>query len=297
MRRRKRPSPPTDAQPTAVPTDSASPRRPPAAPLAIAPELAKPSRTRRYYRAAVVSGALVLAPTAMAARPEQAPQPTAAHARATALQVGIDQLAERHGQATPRGPTVAPTAAQGPSPLARVGDVELTTPAEEPIVVGFHEAAGHTTEVLEPLAELEDDHNPGQVVEAADAVPTEEETVVLPTRNRGSHASSAVDIAVAADEPILAPVSGEVISVSQYTLYGQHADWIIEIAAAEDPSIRVTIVHVTNPVVEIGDRTVAGETLIAQQPTQFPFASQIDNLTAARVGHATPHVHVEVKRA
>lgn len=158
-----------------------------------------------------------------------------------------------------------------PAPVfARVDDVELRVPSKDSRLVGFHEAAVRGALRLGPQQN----------------VPMR----TLGTRNRATPKRSAADIAVEPATPVLSPVTGTVVSVQRYALYGKYPDTRIEIVPASDRSKTVVVLHVSGPIARVGDRVEGGNTVIAERGREFPFASQIDRF----VGWG-PHVHVEVK--
>ncbi len=186
-------------------------------------------------------------------------------------------------------------AQQGPIPLAVIDDVEMVIPDGEPVVVGFHEAGGPSPRPLVPTTVLHEDHHHAPVPRLDGAEDVDHQAMVLPSRGRGTHPTSAVDVALAPDAIVTAPVTGEVLTVGQYTLYGNHSDWMIRIRPDSDPTKVVELVHVVEPTVHAGERVEAGVTQIAQRVKPLPFASQIDQFAIAEVGHAVPHVHIEVE--
>lgn len=262
----------------------------------------------RLMGAAVVTGTLAAMPmTSMTGRGDGEPPTTvaevvvAAEEDDRAVQVLMAaRRAERPAPAAADAPAAAPAppaAPDEPTPIARVAGLELVVPSMETALVGFHEAAGPGTQTLESMAPLEEQHTARDVPVAADAVEEQVAPVItLPTRSRAAPATSAIDIAIPEGADVLAPVSGTVVMASPYSLYGQHADYRVEIEPDGHPGMRVILIHMDGLAVEAGDRLVAGETVIADTAKQFPFASQIDRFTAEREGRPMPHVHVEVKR-
>lgn len=276
------------------------------APLAVGPEAVPLWRRgrRRWLQRLMIAGALVSLPLG---RPIPAPEearPKDLALRAAAadprLMLLLDTPQDAAGSALL---AASETAATGPAPMAHVQGVRLVVPAdpEATRLVGFHEANGGTTEILEPAAPLADNHNRSAPVtshgSASEAPAHTPETVVLPSRGRGSHAASAVDVALPQGVEVLSPVTGRVVSVSEYMLYGRHPDTIIELEPAGRPDLRVVVLHVSDAKVAPGDHVVAGTTPLAGTATALPFSSQIDRFVAAADGGAKPHVHIEVKRS
>ncbi|MFA9428579.1 hypothetical protein [Egicoccus sp. AB-alg2] len=181
-------------------------------------------------------------------------------------------------------------AAALPAVFARVKGLDLRLPADDVVAHGFHEAAGSGPLVLRPVGTWEEraDANgfdPDDAIADADGPGY----LVLPTRGRAQHPTSAADVVLEIDEPVVAPVDGRVTKVADYRLYDEHDDLRIEIRPHDAPHLRVTLLHVEGAEVKQGDDVRAGD-LVAARARLFPFPSQIDRF----VGAALPHVHVEV---
>lgn len=260
-------------------------------------------------RRLVIAGTLATLPLARSGLPRTESSVAELPGLATEVSLAEDQLLLTMGSASEAhadtaveqaeaDEAAARAAAEAPAPMAEVDGVPLVVPAAaaETAVVGFHEANGGSTEPLTPTVPLDAVHNGGVDAHAGEAHPEQPTTLVLPTRARGSHAASAVDVAVPAGVEVTSPVSGEIVSVSAYSLYGKYADTRIEIVPEGRPDLRVIVLHVSDPLVSVGDEVTAGETPLAGSSTAFPFSSQIDRFTAAEHGEPTPHVHIEVKR-
>lgn len=160
-----------------------------------------------------------------------------------------------------------PAAVAAPYPFATVDEVEFVTPSPRPLLVGFHEAAGHGTVALTPTA--------GEV---------------LAPRGRGTAPTSAVDVALEPNDPVLAVVTGTVLDVSTYTLYGRLSDVLVTIVPDGRPDLRVRMLHIDDVRVSPGQHVTAGRDVVAGTARGLPVSSQIDRYT----GRAAPHVHIEV---
>jgi hypothetical protein len=100
-----------------------------------------------------------------------------------------------------------------------------------------------------------------------------------------------VDVALSADALVVAPVTGQVVEVLEYALYGKIRDWRIVIESADRPDLHVVLVHLDDPRVAAGDTVTAGETPLAVV-RQLPFTSHVDYVTDEP---HPPHTHIEVK--
>lgn len=170
------------------------------------------------------------------------------------------ERAARHAP-VPARPIVAPR------PFATSEGIELWTPSARPVLIGFHEAAGHGTRVLTPI-----------------------EGQVLDPRGRGTAPTSAVDVALEVGEPVRAVVTGTVVDVAPYALYGRHPDVIVVIAPDSRPDLRVRMLHIDDIRVVPGQRVTAGLDVVAGTARLLPVSSQVDRY----IGRSVPHLHVEI---
>jgi murein DD-endopeptidase MepM/ murein hydrolase activator NlpD len=160
-----------------------------------------------------------------------------------------------------------------PSPLfASAEGVDIHVPSKHVVLIGFHQASF-------------------PVAKQMDAIDDGVEMTTLPSRGRGTGRRSAADVSVEPGTEVLAPVSGEVVEVQRYALYGRYPDVKVRIVPDDNPDMLVSIVHVTGAKVSVGDTVEGGVTVLAEESTQFPFASQID-----RFAGRLPHAHVEIRR-
>lgn len=270
----------------------------PVAPLAVSPRVLRDlpvAQRRRWVLAAAATGVMLTSQGAVRELPGGLGERIDPGASGTSFFGGPDQPmalgAPRPGGATavaqPAAATGEGALPDGEVELARFGDVEIVTEGSRVELVGFHESsAGDALELTPSHPEV-----------GADEAGGDEPVVILPTRQRAGASTSAVDLAMKPGEPVPAPLSGEVIAVDDYLLYGSTSDVVIKIRSDEDPSIVATVVHVVDPEVEAGDRVEAGTTTVAGEARQLPFESQIDRFTTEHRGEAAPHVHIELAHA
>jgi hypothetical protein len=179
-----------------------------------------------------------------------------------------------------------------PVVFATVDGLELWSPSGATLLVAYHEASFDDALAIKPTGRLRNNFNttkytdpgvtPGPVYD------------IQASRGRTHDATTAVDLVLRDDETVRSPVSGTVVEVRPYSLYGRYADTRIEIAPAGRPELRIVLIHVADVQVNVGDELVAGESPIAGTANRFPFHSQVDRHLP---DGPWPHVHVEVKRA
>lgn len=177
--------------------------------------------------------------------------------------------------------------------FATIGELSLHLPSADTLLVGFHEASQAEAQALTPHGRLVENANTTRIDPPAD-VEDGADYVIMSSRGRRPAATSAVDLVMRDDDPVLSPVSGVVTDVREYALYGKYRDHRIEIQPEGRPDLRVVLIHVADVRVRHGDRVTVGETPLAGTANRFDFGSHIDRyLEPAR----WPHVHVEVKQA
>lgn len=179
-----------------------------------------------------------------------------------------------------------------PQVVARFDGLEVRLPGERILYAGFHEAYTVNGLPMMPVGRLIAHRNTTKF----DAPPDDPEGpdyLIMASRGRPTPATSALDVLMELDEPVLAPVSGVVAEVRGFQLEGRYPDLRIELHPDDHPDLRVVVIHVDGVRVQAGDRVEAGVTVIADTARQFPFLSQIDNETYPDLH---PHVHLEVQR-
>lgn len=153
--------------------------------------------------------------------------------------------------------------------LATANGVAVYTPSPRPAYIGFHQSSNARATPMRAAWGRK-----------------------LPSRGRGTADTSAVDISMDAGDAVRAPVTGTVLAVEPYALYGKYPDYRLRFAPDDDPRMLVSVIHVTDPKVRPGQRVEGGVDLIAGGARKFPFVSQID----VNGGGDRGHVHIEIRR-
>ncbi|MPZ74524.1 MAG: hypothetical protein GEU74_15095 [Nitriliruptorales bacterium] len=174
--------------------------------------------------------------------------------------------------------------------FATVGGMDLTLPHSKPAAVAFREASRVEALEMAPVGKLVANDNSTGFESSADTAGPEYR--VLSSRGQARPATSAVDVVVPLGDDVLAPVTGEVTSVTQYPLYGGIRDWRIEVTPKGHRDMTVVLVHLVRPAVDVGDWVTAGRSPLAVARL-LPFESDVDHVTDGR----QPYVHIEVKPA
>jgi hypothetical protein len=202
---------------------------------------------------------------------------------------GVDQAADRSSR-----DRVIPAAAG--VTFAEIDGLQLTLPHQAPVLVAFHEATRAEALGMAPTGQLLRNDNPTKFDPPADQPGPG--YAVLASRGRARPATSAADIAVPEGSLISAPVTGTVVEVRQYALYGSTRDWRVVIEPAERSDLHVVLIHLHQPRVRPGDVVHAGSSVLAAVRT-LSFASHIDYVIGEDLGTDArhPHTHIEVKPA
>lgn len=195
-----------------------------------------------------------------------------------------------------------------PTPLlARHGDLYLRLPVDPAAVtqVAFHQASGDKAVHLEALvpdasvkeaAELRGVVPPGSAPasDAEEAATIWNGTVIRLWRsNRRGAPDTAIDCGANAGTEVLAPLSGIVISVRPYKLYGRYDDFEIHIRPDGHDDLDLVLIHVDDVSVEAGDRVEAGITRLA---CVRKMSDKTDLQLAAYTRNGGDHVHVQLNR-
>ena len=174
--------------------------------------------------------------------------------------------------------------------FASIDDLPLQLPFASPLYIGFHEASRPEALALDPVGRLIANDNPTKFTAGEDR--TGPSYRVLSSRGRARPATSAVDVVLPLGSSVAAPVTGTVVEVKDYALYGSLRDWRVVIEPEGRPDLQVVLIHLEKPSVRAGDRVLAGSTTLAQVRL-LPVPSHVDYVLNER----HPHVHIEVKPA
>jgi murein DD-endopeptidase MepM/ murein hydrolase activator NlpD len=107
---------------------------------------------------------------------------------------------------------------------------------------------------------------------------------------------SAVDVGALAGTVVYAPVTGTVVKIKQYSLFGLMDDFEVHIQSADHPGLDVVVLHVDNVRVKVGDHVAGGCTRIAQVRN---IGDVIDNNLSlfTQPGDPGNHCHVQINDA
>jgi hemolysin type calcium-binding protein len=199
---------------------------------------------------------------------------------------GIDTCVQRTGI----GVTAHCERRWRPVVFATAMGLPLYQPAAHPVMVTYHESLFDPAIAMRPRGHLLLNAHPRKF-HPPPRTPGPGYIVMGP-RGRPHPATSASDDVIRAHTPVLAPVSGRVVSVTPYVLYCEAYDIRIIIRPDNRPKFFVVIFHVDDVRVHAGQHVVYSATVMGI-PRVFPGSTpQTDTYVP---GHH-PHVHIEVER-
>jgi murein DD-endopeptidase MepM/ murein hydrolase activator NlpD len=114
--------------------------------------------------------------------------------------------------------------------------------------------------------------------------------ICLYRSNRYGPADSAADVGAPPGSPVYAPLDGKVIEIKPYQLYGRYDDVEIHIQPEGRPDLDLVLIHVADPLVEVGDEVVAGKTRVAS-------VRKLSDQMSLQLAEYTPggdHVHMQL---
>ena len=222
---------------------------------------------------------------------------------------GSSSDAKEDTRSAPRGTTVAramnrPAERPEPTPLfAAYRDValRLPVPADELTELAFHQAsysyATHLTTRL-PTASTEAAKKKRGTGRAAETNTVDAQgwltgSVLRLWRDRPGKPDSAADVGALAGTSVLAPVTGEVLLVKAYKLYGKYPDFQIHIRPEGHDDLDVVLIHVTDPQVRRGDQVEGGVTEVG---TVRRLSSRMRLQLSDYTTGPGDHTHVQLNR-
>jgi murein DD-endopeptidase MepM/ murein hydrolase activator NlpD len=201
-----------------------------------------------------------------------------------------------------------PDAQYLPTPLvANYGNLMIHTPIlpRDITEIEFHQASYDTSLRLTPLVTIVDantaadkrgtNHAPWESQPYGEQVLIAEAVSTWRLYSVGDE-MTAVDVGAVAGKYAYAPVSGTVVRIKEYSLYGLMQDDEIHIQSPEYPELDIVVLHLDNLLVKVGDEVVGGSTRIGTvRSIGSVIDSNLSNFTAP--GDPGDHCHVQVNDA
>jgi hypothetical protein len=104
---------------------------------------------------------------------------------------------------------------------------------------------------------------------------------------------TAADVGAAGGTQAYVPVTGTVLGVRHYALYGRYPDIEIHISPAGRPDLDVVCLHTTDPTIHAGQEVTAGVTPMSKVRW---LSRMFDNQLGEYTHEGGNHVHVQVNR-
>jgi murein DD-endopeptidase MepM/ murein hydrolase activator NlpD len=287
-----------DRRPGPVP-DPESPRAGSERPVSAAPRTrADRRRAARPHPLPIITAVAVLV-LAVAGIVAMAPRSRAASAPAAKVWSAV-ATATAAGDETP---AVAPTPAFA---SFRGTQLLLPVPVADITVVAFHQSSFNDSYKMTPLVTIRSatrakadaaTSGDGGSASGQDADSKGVWTgwaLSLWRSNVAGKSNTALDCGAAPGTPVFSPVSGTVMRIRRYKLYGKYDDFEFQIKPDAWRDVDVIVLHVTDPVVAAGARVTAGVTRIASVRNLKAHVPGLQLRTYTKEGG--DHTHVQINK-
>ena len=221
-------------------------------------------------------------------------------ALAAEVAFGADAGAREPGlgvESSPTSPSPEPTPTPVPTRVFAKNtswNLRLNLPASpaDLLAIGFHQASGKKVLKQTPTSKVVRIYKPirtKRLLRSARGLKMFQQAL----RGRGTSNLTAADCAVKPKATILAPVTGTVVVVKNYRLYGVYRDVQLEILPDNASTrVRVVVLHIQDPRVKVGDRVEGGVTPIATV-RHFRFLSAVNRYLPVKYAD---HTHIQINR-
>jgi hypothetical protein len=178
--------------------------------------------------------------------------------------------------------------------------LRLPVPAESLTEIAFHQASGKSALSMEtslPDADMtaagENRGTPKTTTASNDTVVLEAQVLRMWRSNRSGEPDTAADVGAAPGTIVYAPVSGTVIGVKKYWLYGEYEDYEIHIQPEGWPEVDCVLIHIDNIRISVGDRVTGGVTPVAEIRL---LSDRVDHQIGAYTSDGGDHVHIQLNQ-
>lgn len=113
-------------------------------------------------------------------------------------------------------------------------------------------------------------------------------------RSRPGKPDSAADVGADAGQTVFSPVSGTVVKVKRYSLYGKYPDYEIHIQPTNHPELDLVMIHVDNVSAKPGDKVTAGVTRLA---VVRHLSQHVRHQLGDYTKNGGDHVHIQLNNA
>lgn len=168
--------------------------------------------------------------------------------------------------------------------------------------VGFHQASyAYAMHMSTPLTEADnsdtrDAHSTGRDIskQPVGASAELQGSFIRMWRSRPGKPDTASDVGAPPGSDVYSPVSGTVVKIKRYKLYGKYDDFEIHIQPKGWTDIDLVIIHTTDLSIAVGDTVSAGVTRIA---AVRKLSDRVHHQLGDYTGDGGDHVHVQINNA
>ena len=168
--------------------------------------------------------------------------------------------------------------------------------------IAFHQASGDIAKHIESLLPDADMTAVAQNRSSQRVLPSNEESNCAPAvlvggvlrmwrSNRRGAPDTAIDIGAPIGTQVRSPVTGRIVEIRPYKLYGEHDDFEIHISPEGWPELDLVMIHVEDLMVAEGDHVIGGVTPIAR-------VRLLSDRVTPQLGQYVPgtgdHVHIQL---
>jgi len=178
--------------------------------------------------------------------------------------------------------------------------MRLPVPVEALTEIGFHQASGTSALSMgtslpdaDMTAAAENGGTPRTTQASNSTTVLDAEVLRMWRSSRTGEPDTAVDVGAAPGTVVYAPVSGTVIGVRTYWLYGEHEDYEIHIQPDGWPEVDCVLIHIDEMKVSEGDEVIAGVTPVAEIRL---LSDRIDHQIGAYTTDGGDHVHIQLNQ-
>ena len=201
-------------------------------------------------------------------------------------------------------PKTSPGPVTEPTPLMATYKnvaMHVPVPAENLTEIAFHQAsytyAQHLATQL-PTFPTDKAKNKKGTGRATDGTLSNERgwlegSVLRLWRARPGKPDSAADVGAPAGTPVVSPVTGSVLAVKAYRLYGKYPDYEVHVRPTGHTDLDAVLIHIEQPCVAEGDEVVGGM-------TQIGVVRNLSSRMRLQLSDYTPgagdHTHMQLNR-
>jgi len=108
-----------------------------------------------------------------------------------------------------------------------------------------------------------------------------------------SSSTAGLDVGAVPGSPVVCPVDGKVTAIKRYRILGRYPDVEVDILLADDPSLLLTVTHIAQPKVEIGEVLAAGTSVLG---SLRGFPASLDQALSQYTSDTGDHLQMVVLR-